>query len=41
MLRNQPVIAFVATTDSERSKVFYRDVLGLTLIRRLDHARRQ
>ncbi|MCA9628322.1 MAG: VOC family protein [Myxococcales bacterium] len=32
MLQDQPVIAFVATSDSERSKSFYRDVLGLTLI---------
>ncbi len=32
MLQNQPLIAFVATTDSERSKAFYRDTLGLTLV---------
>lgn len=32
MLQSAQVIAFVATTDSQRSKAFYQDVLGLTLI---------
>ncbi|MCA9641014.1 MAG: VOC family protein [Polyangiaceae bacterium] len=32
MLKSTQLIAFVATTDPERSKAFYRDVLGLELI---------
>lgn len=32
MLGNCEVIAFVATAQPERAKVFYRDVLGLRLI---------
>lgn len=31
-LAEQPVIAFVATTDPERARAFYRDQLGLTLV---------
>jgi catechol 2,3-dioxygenase-like lactoylglutathione lyase family enzyme len=32
MLGNCAVIAFVATTQAERAKTFYRDVLGLRLL---------
>jgi catechol 2,3-dioxygenase-like lactoylglutathione lyase family enzyme len=32
MLGNATLVAFVATTDSERAKAFYGDVLGLRLI---------
>jgi catechol 2,3-dioxygenase-like lactoylglutathione lyase family enzyme len=32
MLADASLVAFVATTDAERSKAFYRDVLGLPLI---------
>jgi catechol 2,3-dioxygenase-like lactoylglutathione lyase family enzyme len=32
MLRDAKVMAFVATADPERAKVFYRDVLALRLI---------
>ncbi len=31
-LRDQDVIAFVATSDPERAKKFYRDTLGLPLV---------
>ncbi len=31
MLRGSDVIAFLATTDAERAKSFYRDLLGLQL----------
>jgi catechol 2,3-dioxygenase-like lactoylglutathione lyase family enzyme len=33
MLPNQKLIAFLATRDSARAKEFYRDCLGLRLIR--------
>jgi catechol 2,3-dioxygenase-like lactoylglutathione lyase family enzyme len=32
MLSSESLIAFVATADSEKSKLFYRDVLGLRLV---------
>ena|SRR5947209_7130941 len=31
-LAEQPIIAFVPTTDPERARTFYRDQLGLTLV---------
>jgi catechol 2,3-dioxygenase-like lactoylglutathione lyase family enzyme len=31
-LREQPIMAFVATCDPERAKKFYRDTLGLRLV---------
>ena len=31
MLEHAPVVAFAATTDADRSRRFYRDVLGLPL----------
>jgi catechol 2,3-dioxygenase-like lactoylglutathione lyase family enzyme len=31
-LREQQVIAFVATSDPDRAKTFYRDTLGLRLV---------
>lgn len=31
MLASQDLVAFVATTDPARSRVFYEDVLGMTL----------
>jgi catechol 2,3-dioxygenase-like lactoylglutathione lyase family enzyme len=32
MLGSSPLMAFVATRDTERARAFYRDVLGLKLI---------
>jgi catechol 2,3-dioxygenase-like lactoylglutathione lyase family enzyme len=32
LLSHAPIIAFGATTDAERAKVFYRDQLGLKLV---------
>ena len=32
LLGSQKLVAFVAATDAPRSKVFYRDVLGLPLV---------
>jgi catechol 2,3-dioxygenase-like lactoylglutathione lyase family enzyme len=32
MLTTAKLIAFVATSDPDRSKTFYRDILGLTLV---------
>jgi catechol 2,3-dioxygenase-like lactoylglutathione lyase family enzyme len=32
VLRDAKVMAFVATADPDRAKVFYRDVLGLRLV---------
>lgn len=32
MLTNQPTIGFVATSDLERARAFYEDVLGLELV---------
>jgi len=32
MLADLPLIAFVATRDAERSRAFYRDLLGLPLV---------
>src|ERR1700709_2249246 len=31
-LRQQRIVAFVATRDPERAKLFYRDTLGLPLV---------
>jgi catechol 2,3-dioxygenase-like lactoylglutathione lyase family enzyme len=31
-LRRQRIVAFVATRDPERAKIFYRDTLGLPLV---------
>ena len=31
-LREQPIIAFVATCDPDRARKFYRDTLGLRLV---------
>ena len=31
-LAEQPIIAFVPTTEPERARAFYRDQLGLTLV---------
>ena len=31
-LRQQPIIAFIATRDADRAKAFYRDTLGLSLV---------
>ena len=31
-LREQPIVAFVATSDPDRAKKFYRDTLGLRLV---------
>jgi catechol 2,3-dioxygenase-like lactoylglutathione lyase family enzyme len=33
VLGSQQVMAFIATTNAERAKAFYRDVLGLQLVR--------
>jgi catechol 2,3-dioxygenase-like lactoylglutathione lyase family enzyme len=32
MLKSQPIVAFVATTDPKRAKAFYAKTLGLRLI---------
>jgi catechol 2,3-dioxygenase-like lactoylglutathione lyase family enzyme len=32
MLAGQPIMAFVATADPRRARVFYEDVLGLHLV---------
>lgn len=32
MLHTAAVIAFIATSDAERAKAFYRDTLGLSLV---------
>jgi catechol 2,3-dioxygenase-like lactoylglutathione lyase family enzyme len=32
MLDSMNLMAFVATTDAERARLFYRDTLGLTLV---------
>ena len=32
MLETSPIIAFVATTNAERSKAFYEKILGLTFV---------
>jgi catechol 2,3-dioxygenase-like lactoylglutathione lyase family enzyme len=32
MLKSRPIVAFVATTDPERAKIFYAKTLGLRLI---------
>jgi catechol 2,3-dioxygenase-like lactoylglutathione lyase family enzyme len=32
VLASQPVMAFVATSDQARAKIFYRDILGLKLV---------
>jgi catechol 2,3-dioxygenase-like lactoylglutathione lyase family enzyme len=32
LLESSPIMAFSATTDAERAKVFYRDRLGLKLV---------
>jgi catechol 2,3-dioxygenase-like lactoylglutathione lyase family enzyme len=32
MLESEPIMAFLATTDAERAKAFFRDVLGLTFV---------
>jgi catechol 2,3-dioxygenase-like lactoylglutathione lyase family enzyme len=32
VLDSSPIIAFIATADAERAKVFYRDRLGLRLV---------
>src|SRR3984885_15106189 len=32
MLASSPIMAFSATTDAERAKLFYRDQLGLKLV---------
>jgi catechol 2,3-dioxygenase-like lactoylglutathione lyase family enzyme len=31
-IRQQPIIGFVATTNPDRAKAFYRDILGLPLV---------
>ena len=31
-LQDQPIVAFVATTDADRARKFYRDTLGLPLV---------
>jgi catechol 2,3-dioxygenase-like lactoylglutathione lyase family enzyme len=38
MLGNESLMAFVATTDSGRSKTFYEQVLGLRLVADEEHA---
>ncbi|HTW63045.1 MAG TPA: VOC family protein [Bryobacteraceae bacterium] len=38
LLHSAPVIAFTATTDADRAKAFYRDVLGLKLVEESDFA---
>jgi catechol 2,3-dioxygenase-like lactoylglutathione lyase family enzyme len=38
LLDSSPVMAFVATADAERAKVFYRDQLGLRLVSDEHHA---
>jgi catechol 2,3-dioxygenase-like lactoylglutathione lyase family enzyme len=32
LLESAPIMAFTATTDAERAKAFYRDLLGLKLV---------
>ena len=32
LLESSPIMAFIATTDAERAKAFYRDQLGLRLV---------
>jgi len=32
MLGSEELVAFVSTTNADRARVFYRDVLGLSLI---------
>lgn len=38
LLDSAPIIAFSATTDADRAKAFYRDVLGLKLVEESDFA---
>jgi len=32
MLKSRPIVAFVATTDPKRAKLFYGKTLGLRLV---------